>query len=210
MLQTLTCVGIGSEAAHEGLDGLYLDGNKIVDNCGPGLNVHILSASLDPLQSQAFDTSRKHDHVDLMIERLRDIDESKIICIHSSGPWERHVTDKLVKLMEKCGCKYVSGIIKLIQKDREAQLTDLGQPFAFIGKANIGFGYGEQDSVLSNQDSYGSQFASVTCVYNLTEKNPNIKEHGIILDGNIEQNTQCKLRLLNMNIIKHKRSGDSE
>ena len=84
MLQTLTCVGTGGEAAHEGLDGLYLDGKKIVDNCGPGLNVHILSASLDPLQSQAFDTARKHDHVDLMIERLRDIDESKVICIHTT------------------------------------------------------------------------------------------------------------------------------
>ena len=210
MLQTLTCVGTGGEAAHEGLDGIYLDGKKIIDNCGPGLNVHILSASSDPLQSQAFDTSRKHDHAALMIERLKDADPSQVICIHSSGPWERHVTDELVQLMEKCGCTYVSGIVEMMLKDQEAQLTDLGQPFAFIGKCNIGFGYGEQDAVLINQDSYGSQFARVTCVYNLTEKNPNIKEHGVILDGNIEQNTQCNLRLLDINIINNTRTEDSE
>lgn len=174
------------------------------------MNLHVLNNNLQLLQSQAFDTAKSESDVIAMIEKLKSIDSSKIVCIHSTSAWEDKVTPDLVHQLHDCGCKFVNEICQLRLNDAEAKMNDFGQPFAFIGAGKIGFGYGEQDVVLLNKDSFGNQCANATRLYNLTSKNKNIQEIGKIVDGEIDDNELCTIRLLDMFVQPPQKDGGED
>ena len=162
------------------------------------------------MQSQAFDTGRNDEHVMAMIDTLKKIDTSKIVCIHSAGRWENKVTQDLVEQLHECGCKFIFEICQLILNDEKAKMNDFGQPFACIGGGKIGFGYGDQDVVLVNQDAFGNQCANSTRVYDLTGKNKNINEIGTILNGEINVDEQATIRIVDMLIQQPQKKEEDE
>ena len=109
-----------------------------------------------------------------------------------------------------CGCKFIFEICQLILNDEKAKMNDFGQPFACIGGGKIGFGYGDQDVVLVNQDAFGNQCANSTRVYDLTGKNKNINEIGTILNGEINVDEQATIRIVDMLIQQPQKKEEDE
>ena len=210
MLKTLTIVGSGEHASSKNLSGVYVCEKKRIGSCGSGLNLHVLNNNLELLQSQAFDTANSESDVTAMLEKIKTVESSNIICIHSAGAWEDKVTPALVQQLHDCGCKLINEICQLRLNDTEAKMNGFGQPFAFIGKSGIGFGYGEQNVVLINtDDSFGYRFATVSRMYDLTTKNKNLQDTGKIIDGAISENENACVRLLDM-IVKPPQQPGSE
>ena len=57
-IHALTVVGHGGHSLHNGYDGVYLDGVKLIGGVGKGLNVHTMDKSnLRLVESSAFDTA---------------------------------------------------------------------------------------------------------------------------------------------------------
>ena len=112
--------------------------------------------------------------------------------------------------LHECGCKFIFEICQLILNDEKAKMNDFGQPFACIGGGKIGFGYGDQDVVLVNQDAFGNQCANSTRVYDLTGKNKNINEIGTILNGEINVDEQATIRIVDMLIQQPQKKEEDE
>ena len=114
---------------------------------------------------------------------------------------------------DKCGV-YIDGkkIVGDFGKgiDEKAKMNDFGQPFACIGGGKIGFGYGDQDVVLVNQDAFGNQCANSTRVYDLTGKNKNINEIGTVLNGEINVDEQATIRIVDMLIQQPQKKEEDE
>lgn len=192
---SLTVVGTGGHPSHQQLAGVYKNGELTIGAIGEGLNVHLLASDTwEMLESEAFNTGKDQDSAGRMYDFLNNSQgEHMIIAIHSFGIWESHLSDELIHALEGIGCSF----LKNIQQRRTAGL-DYGQPFAFLGRSNIGFGNGNQQVVLANSPKFGELTAVVNRVA-MPEKS--LGATAKILEGDIGKDKHCCLRYIRAEVV---------
>lgn len=192
---SLTVVGTGGHPSHKQLAGVYKNGELAIGAIGEGLNVHLLASDTwELLESEAFNTGKDHDSAARMYDFLNNSQgEQLIIAIHSFGIWESHLSDELIHALEEAGCSF----LKNIQHRRTAGL-DYGQPFAFLGRNNLGFGNGNQQVVLANNPKFGELTAVVNRVAMPEES---LGATAKILEGDIGKDKHCCLRYIRADVV---------
>ena len=207
-IHALTVVGHGGHSLHNGYDGVYLDGVKLIGGVGKGLNVHTMDKSnLRLVESSAFDTAAPVPETtkgegspesmsasDGLLEMLYNIPDGVLVLFASRGVWETNLSEEAMKKMEEFGCSFVGPIVNR----RTSEGKEFGQPFACIGEAGLGFGYGTQHCILDKYDGFGQDVAVVHRAY---IPSMHLGAAGMILDGDIGENKKCTMRYMNVNVV---------